>query len=86
MVTIVKPVGADAIFFTNSILAPDTNVGNHTTLADKAGRFVVGAYQEGTLDYWSIGLDEIKIFGRALSASDVTNLYNATVSPSPARP
>lgn len=59
-----------------------------TTGADAIDATTIGCVRfNETNNYpWNGWIDDVRVYTAALTASDVTNLYNATKSPTPARP
>ncbi len=75
---------ATAQIYINGALAPSTTTGTiPSSIGDDAGRFQMGAEDTtgGATGYYDGIIDEARIYNRALSSAEVTQLYNFAPGP-----
>ncbi|MBI2327901.1 prepilin-type N-terminal cleavage/methylation domain-containing protein [Candidatus Curtissbacteria bacterium] len=71
--------GANLKIYINGEL--DATAALITNLTDKTGSFSVGRNDDG--NYFQGVVDDVRIYNSALTAAEITNLYNAAPSPAP---
>jgi hypothetical protein len=60
----------------------ETSTGNsHTTMAGNTLPVVIGARSDLSTEFWNGGIDEVRIYDKALSAAQVATLYNTIPTP-----
>jgi hypothetical protein len=67
-----------ALYWDGKVVAADNDPGK----AGKAGAFTIGANSFGGVRFFEGGIDEVALWGRALTTAEVASLYSAAIRPS----
>ena len=69
-----------ANIYLNGSSVSSTTLSNTSTDATNSGVLALGQYRDSSSGYWNGQMDQVRIFDKVISASEVTTLYNETTS------